>query len=114
MRKKQIILAVCPLLLFALLVVPYSWFNQAFLVDWLGCGCPQIDEFGNLYEPAFNANDFTACFWFAIALIATVLTVFLSKRIFPTILLLRILYIGTTAALSLFIAYQFSRYMMWN
>lgn len=36
------------------------WANQQLLVKWLGCGCPVIDEFGNMVEDNFNANDFTA------------------------------------------------------
>lgn len=114
MVRKHIILAICPLLLFALLVVPYSWLNQNFLVDWLGCGCPQIDEFGNIYEPVFNANDFTACFWLAIAVIATIVSLFPGKRLFPDSILFRILYTVIVAAISLWIAWCLWRHMMWN
>ena len=60
--RKTVLLLVVPFLLFAVLIVPYSYLNQAVLVDWLGCGCPQVDEAGEMVEPVFNANDFTALF----------------------------------------------------
>lgn len=113
-QKHPILSALSPLLLFPVLIVPYSWVNQAFLVDWLGCGCPQIDEAGNVYEPVFNANDFTACFWLAVSVATGVIAFFLSRRLFPQRKAARIAYIAATAAISLLIAYQLYRHMMWN
>ena len=67
MNKSKIVknaaVLISPLLSFAVLLVPYSWANQAFIVDWFGCGCPKVDELGNIIHPDFNANDFTALFW---------------------------------------------------
>lgn len=114
MSKKQFFLAISPLLLFALLIVPYSWLNQTFLVDWLGCGCPQLDAFGNLYEPLFNANDFTACFWLLVAVAAGILAFFLSRRLFPNKVFTRFVYIGAIAVVSLFFAFYLYQLMMWN
>ena len=51
---KKIAVLVAPLLLFVVLLVPYSLANQQFIVEWLGCGCPVIDEFGNMVENNFN------------------------------------------------------------
>ena len=113
-QKHPILSALSPLLLFAVLVVPYSWVNQAFLVDWLGCGCPQIDEAGNVYEPVFNANDFTACFWLAVSVATGVIAFFLSRRLFPENKLLSSIYTAVITAASLLIAYQLYRHMMWN
>ena len=47
---KAIAILLTPLLLFAILLVPYSLANQHFIVDWLGCGCPVTDEAGNIVE----------------------------------------------------------------
>ena len=57
MYIKKAAVLVAPLLLFALLLVPYSLANQHFIVKWLGCGCPVTDELGNTVENNFNAND---------------------------------------------------------
>ena len=65
---KKIAVLVAPLLLFAVLLIPYSWANQQFIVEWFGCGCPVLDEFGNMVENNFNAtccpSSFTAYFLF--------------------------------------------------
>jgi len=47
---KNTAVLVSPLLLFVILLVPYSWINGQFIVKWFGCGCPLIDEFGNIVE----------------------------------------------------------------
>lgn len=113
-QSHPIFSALFPILLFAVLLVPYSWLNQAFLVDWLGCGCPQIDEAGNLYQPAFNANDFTACFWLAISVVAGVIAFFLSRRLFPENKIYRTVYTSATVVIALLIAYWLYQHMMWN
>ena len=111
---KKLAVLISPLLLFAILLVPYSWVNQQFIVDWLGCGCPVIDELGNMVENNFNANDFTALFWLFITVCVTVISMFLSKRIPREKLWLRILYMAGMFAISLFISYQFIQMMMWK
>ena len=100
------------LLLFPLLFIPYHLLNSAVIVKWLGCGCPQIDEFGNLVPNSFNANDFTRLFWTGIALIVLLLSFFamkyLHKRYWKVLYILSILFI------SLFFIYFFSIFMQWN
>ena len=110
--KKSLVL-VAPLLLFAVFVVPYSLVNQHFIVGWLGCGCPVIDEFGNMVENDFNANDFTALFWLFISICVTAVSVFFSKRLPREKIWLRVLYILGMFLLSLFISYGFCQMMMW-
>ena len=111
---KKMAVLITPLLLFAVLLIPYSWANQQFIVEWLGCGCPVIDEFGNMVENNFNANDFTALFWLFISICATAISVLLSKRMLREKLWLRILYIIGIFLISLLIGYQFYQMMMWN
>ena len=111
---KMIAILLTPLLLFAILLVPYSLVNQHFIVDWLGCGCPVIDEAGNMVENNFNANDFTALFWLFISICVTAISVFLSKRIQKEKMWFRVLYILGMFLVSLLISYQFSQMMMWN
>ena len=111
---KMMAILLTPLLLFAILLVPYSLVNQHFIVDWLGCGCPVIDEAGNMVENNFNANDFTALFWLFISICVTAISVFLSKRIQKEKMWFRVLYILGMFLVSLFITYQFCRMMMWN
>lgn len=111
---KRIVILVSPLLLFAILLVPYSWANQQFIVEWFGCGCPQVDELGNIIHPDFNANNFTALFWLFISLCVTIASVFLSRKIPKEKMWLRVLYVVGMFAVSLFITYQYIQIMMWN
>jgi len=111
--KKTVIL-LTPILLFAILLVPYSLLNQHFIVDWLGCGCPIIDETGNMIENNFNANDFTALFWLFVSVCVTAVSVFFSKTIPKEKMIFRVLYVIFMLLLSLFITYQFCQMMMWN
>ena len=111
---KMMAILLTPLLLFAILLVPYSLVNQHFIVDWLGCGCPVIDEAGNMVENNFNANDFTALFWLCISICVTAISVFLSKRIQKEKMWFRVLYILGMFLVSLLITYQFCQMMMWN
>ena len=111
---KMMAILLTPLLLFAILLVPYSLVNQHFIVDWLGCGCPVIDEAGNMVENNFNANDFTALFWLFISICVTAISVFLSKRIQKEKMWFRVLYILGMFLVSLLITHQFCQMMMWN
>ena len=111
---KMMAILLTPLLLFAILLVPYSLVNQHFIVDWLGCGCPVIDEAGNMVENNFNANDFTALFWLFISICVTAISVFLSKRIQKEKMWFRVLYILGMFLVSLLITYQFCQMMMWK
>ena len=110
---KKIAILISPLLLFVVLFFPYLQLNSNFIVNWLGCGCPKLDEFGNMITNSFNANDFTAIFWTVIALVATALSVIFSKQIPKEDRSLRVLYIAGTFILSLILAYLFSRIMAW-
>lgn len=111
---KSIAVLAAPLLLFVVLLIPYSWANQQFFVKWFGCGCPKVDELGNIIHPDFNANDFTALFWLFVSICVTVISLLLSKRIPKEKIWLRILYIIGMLAASLLIAQQFCQMMMWN
>ena len=109
---KKIAVLLTPILLFAVLFVPYSLVNQHFIVDWLGCGCPVIDTAGNMVENNFNANDFTALFWLCVSACVTALSAFLSKRIPKEKAWLRVLYIVGMLVLSILITYHFCLMMM--
>ena len=111
---KNIAILASPLLMFAILLIPYSWANQQFIVEWFGCGCPKLDEFGNTISPDFNANDFTALFWLFISVCVTTISAFLSKKISKKYWWLRIVYIVGMLALSLLIASHFTRLLALN
>ncbi|MBQ8683942.1 MAG: hypothetical protein IJ518_05445 [Clostridia bacterium] len=111
---KKLTVLLLPLLAFFVLYIPYNWVNQTFLVDWLGCGCPVVDEYGNVYERAFNANDFTACFWLAVTLGVTASACFLCRRISRERWWLRVVYIAGMLAASLWLAGSFYYSMQWN
>ena len=111
---KKLLILVSPLLMFAILLVPYSWANQAFIVDLFGCGCPKVDEFGNIIHPDFNANDFTRLFWLFISICTTVISVVLSGKILREKMWFRVLYVLGMLAGSLLITHQFCQMMMWK
>ncbi|MBR6557495.1 MAG: hypothetical protein IKT70_00630 [Clostridia bacterium] len=103
-----------PMLLFFLLATPYSYLNQEVIVDRFGCGCPQIDEAGNMIEKNFNANTVTAIFWFSVTGVVTVISFFLSRRYLRDFRIIRLLYMLAVIMLSLFISFRFTEAMMWN
>ena len=111
---KTIAVLLLPLTLFPILLIPYSWCNQKFIVEWFGCGCPILDDFGNTVESRFNANDFTALFWGVISVCTTVIAAFLSNRFIKEKKWLRMIYIIGIFLISLMISMQFCQMMMWN
>lgn len=111
---KKIAVLIAPLLPFVVLFVPYSWANQEFIVEWFGCGCPKVDEFGEIIHPDFNANDFTALFWLFISVCVTGVSVFLSRKIPKDKMWLRVIYVVGILAASLVITQHFCQMMMWN
>ena len=111
---KNILIFISPILIFVVLLIPYSIINQEFIVDWLGCGCPKTDELGNIIHPSFDANDFTRLFWGIVTLGATILSFFISKKIPKENTHIRVAYIILILLVSLFIAFQFCQMMMWK
>ena len=111
---KRFLSLMAPLLMFPLLYIPYSIFNVYYLVDWLGCGCPTVDENGCVVEKAFSANDFTACFWFAVALATVLISFFSARKHLKERPVLRVVYMTTVAVVSLFLMYFCVGSMMWN
>lgn len=110
-KKTAVLLS--PLLAFMILFIPYSWLNREIIVEWLGCGCPVLDELGNMVENKFNANDFTRLFWLFISLCTTAVSALLSKRIWKEKRWLRVLYVAGMLAVSLWIAFSFAQMMAW-
>ena len=60
---------------------PYIILHRELLGDIFGCGCPNIDENGNMLENQFNANDFSKIFWSFIALLLVSISIFISLKI---------------------------------
>ena len=114
MQGRKLLRLFWPLLSFAVLLIPYSYVNREYLVDWLGCGCPKTDEWGNPVPFDWNANDFTMLFWGAVALGVTVAAVLISRRVLRGKKWLCILYVGGMLTASLWIAYEFTQMMLWK
>ena len=102
-----------PILIFPLLFLPYSLLNSAVIVEIFGCGCPTLSTDGVAVYSRFNANDFTACFWFAAAVGAVLLAFFQSKKVMAARIPLRVLYLTGVAVMSLAFVFAFNRLMMW-
>lgn len=111
---KKMLRLLSPLPIFPLLYYPYSILNSELIVDVFGCSCPVIDADGNVKQRLFNANDFTACFWFVVAVGTILLAFFQSKKGITKRLWLRILYITGIAAVSFLFMYGFNRLMLWD
>ncbi|MBQ8408436.1 MAG: hypothetical protein IJY39_06175 [Clostridia bacterium] len=111
---KTIAILLSPLLLFPLLAIPYAWLNSHVLVDWLGCGCERVDEFGNIVKNSFNANIFTEYFWIFISLCVMAIAIFLSRKIPPHRVPVRMAYVIALLFLSLWISQGLCRLMMWD
>ena len=111
---KKLCILLSPLTLFPILLVPYSWINNRFLVDWFGCGCPKVDETGNMIHNYFNANDVTRLFWLFITVCVTILSITFSKKIPQDKRWLKIVYVAAMLLLSLFISFRFIQIMMWQ
>ena len=50
---KKLCILLSPLTPFPILLVPYSWINSRFLVDWFGCGYPVLDGARNMVHYYF-------------------------------------------------------------
>lgn len=111
-RFRQALRLSLPFWLLPALYIPYSWLNSTVIVNWLGCGCPVMDDAGNAVYRAFNANDFTSWFWGGIALTVIGLSAYLSRRL-PAVWM-RLLYVFGMAAVSLMTAWTFYHSMMWK
>ena len=112
---KKIAIRISPLLLFAVLFLPYCWLNSAVIVEVFGCGCPQSNDRGEMVYPTFSANDFTMLFWLLVSACVTAMAVFLSiKKIPGDRKWLRVVYVAGMLIASIFISYIFSRLMMWS
>ena len=112
-NTKTILLLAVPILMLFVLVVPYNYANQEFIVEWLGCGCPQLDESGNMIKNNFNANDFSRVFWAVIAVVATVISFFVSKKAINENKLIRIAYVAFVFVSAISISYMFVQSMLW-
>lgn len=100
------------IIIFPALYIPYYLLNQYVIVKWLGCGCPVIDDSGNIITNAFNANDFTAIFWSVITLIVVVLSIINIRDINKWYL--KAVNILIIAAASIFISVCFFYSMQWK
>jgi len=100
------------IIIFPALYIPYSFINTKVIVKWLGCGCPKIDEHGNMIANSFNANDFTLIFWNIIALIVIAISLFNMRNF--TKWHYKLIYILLITAVSFFIAISFYYSMQWN
>lgn len=113
MKIRKVFKLISPVFLFCVLFIPYQIVNSEFIVNWLGCGCPVVDEFGNAVQSNFNANDFTTCFWHFIVICEVALAVFISKKEIQK-KWLKLIYIVIILVVSLMIANYFSVAFMWK
>ena len=63
------------------LYIPYVYLHSTVFLDWFGCSCPKIDEYGNTLVNQFNVNNFAQLFWLVILIIMIVISVFELRKI---------------------------------
>ena len=73
--KAKVLKMYWQLLIFPVLLIPYSLLNRTVIVNWLGCGCPKVDIQGNVVN-SFNANDLTNIILNSIILVVIAITIF--------------------------------------
>jgi hypothetical protein len=100
------------LFIYPVLYFPYGILNRNVIVKWLGCGCPVIDENGNMIIRAFNANDFTSYVALLIGLMTVIITILNVKHINKT--KNKILYLIIMLSATLYMGFTFVRSQMWN
>ena len=111
---KKIAALITPLLLFAVMLILYSWANQ-YIHGWFGCEGFIVDNFGNLVKNNFSSKDFTVLFWLFVSICVTGVSVFLSKRILRDKIWFRILYIIGMLLISLLISHQITyQFFKWR
>ena len=74
---KKLIRLFWQLLLFPALYFPYRWFHQAVLINNLGEGASRLGE----NQQSLYCNDFTWFFWWGIALVVFVISLFQLRKI---------------------------------
>ena len=109
---KKIIKTCWQLLIMPVMFLPYHILNTKLLVDWLGCGCPKLDEQGNEIISSFNANDFTLIFWIVAAVVVIIISLFNMRNLAKWYS--KLAYILLIAGGSVFLAFKFHTLMQWR
>lgn len=78
---KSVIKKYWQLLIPFLLYFPYVYLHGTVFLDWFGCSCPKIDEYGNTLVNQFNVNNFAQIFWLAVLAILILISVFKLRKI---------------------------------
>lgn len=99
---KESFTLVLPLLILCAFIVPYDWFNHAYVVKRFGCGC----------IPGFNGNSFTLLFWRIMALCVTVIGAFTSRKVLGK-RWSRVAYIVCILLLAMILGNVIYQHMMW-
>ena len=95
-----------------LLITPfYSMLDRLVIVEVFGCGCVPGAQ-SNMLNIAFNANDFRLVFYSALTVGATLLSVKMSKGIFPKGR--RALYCGSVFVINALLCISICKASMWN
>ena len=109
---KKILKTYWQLLVMPALFFPYQFLNSNVLVDWLGCGCPRLDEQGNEFVNSFNANDVTRIFWLTAAVAVIAISLYNMRNFEKRSS--KLIYILLIAAGSILLAFEFIRLMQWS
>jgi len=109
---KKIVKTYWQLLIMPVLFLPYQYLNSKVIVEWLGCGCPLVDEQGNEIVNNFNANDFTMLFWSVVALIVIIISIFNMRYLIKWYA--KLTYILLIAVGSVYLVMRFCDLMRWK
>jgi len=108
MKKKLI--PVLPFAIMPVFIPVYNILDSLVFVDVFGCGCVP-DAQTNMLNIAFNANDLRVTVFFALAVLLSVWSAFVSKKIQKKVV--RIIYCVAVIVFNLLLAAWVAKNFMW-
>ena len=110
-RLRKFLLLLSPLAFYPVTIFIYYRLTGEYFGDLFGCGC--YFE-GKLPGFPFNANDVNGFFWQFYTVCISIVFILLSRKIPKNKIWLRIIYIISMIAISVFIGYKIWQRFLWN
>ena len=109
LKNKRSILSL-PYFLMIFITPIYNILDQKFFVEIFGCGCVPYTQ-TNMFNIDFNANDLRQLVYNILAIVITILGIFLLKKIESK--KAKVIYITTVFIFNFLLAYKICQLYMW-
>lgn len=109
LKNKRSILSL-PYFLMIFITPIYNILDQKFFVEIFGCGCVPYTQ-TNMFNIDFNANDLRQLVYNILAIVITILGIFLLKKIESK--KTKVIYITTVFIFNFLLAYKICQLYMW-